>query len=100
MAVLSIPKGAISAVHYRSSMIGLALLVASTQARMSLQYYQGTFLISDGPFVFAAPTAAPAPPPDFARFRRGDTYAVWDKRGLALRSGHWIYETRFKDLAV
>jgi hypothetical protein len=81
-------------------MIGLALLVVSTQARMSLQYYQGNFYISDGPFVFLAPTKLQNAKPDFVRFRRGDTYTVWDKRGLACRSGNWIYETRFRELAV
>lgn len=81
-------------------MIGLALLVASTQARMSLEYYQGNFLISDGPYVYAVPTTGQATQPSFVRFRRGDTYTVWDKRGLAVRSGNWIYETRFKELAV
>lgn len=81
-------------------MIGLALLLASTQARMSLQYYQGAFFISDGPFVFAAPMPKPQPQQTFVRFRRGDTYTVWDKRGLDIRAGNWIYDTRFKDLAV
>ena len=99
-AGLSIPKSAISAVHYRSSMIGLAFLVASSQARMSLEYYQGIFFIRDGWAVFAAPTSGKPEPPDFIRFRRGDTYTVWDKRGLAVRSSHWIYETRFQELAV
>src|SRR5690242_1645598 len=99
MAGLRIPKSTVSAVHYRSSMIGLALLVASSQARMSLQYYQGIFYISDGPFVFPSPISAEAKQPDFVRFRRGDTYTVWDKRGLAVRSGNWIYDTRFKELA-
>jgi len=81
-------------------MIGLALLVASSQARMSLEYYQGVFYVRDGAAVFAAPTSEKPEPPDFIRFRRGDTYTVWDKRGLAVRSGHWIFETRFQELAV
>ena len=81
-------------------MIGLALLVASTQARISLQYYQGSFFIVDGSFVFAAPTENTEKPIDFIRFRRGDTYAVWDKRGMAIRAKNWIYDTRFKELAV
>jgi hypothetical protein len=81
-------------------MIGLALLLASTQARMSLQYYQGTFFVGDGALIIPVATKVSRAPEDHVRFRRGDTYSVWDKRGLALRSGHWIYETRFQELAV
>ena len=81
-------------------MIGLALLIAASQAQTSLQYYQGSFLIETPGFVLPVSTQSQPAQTDFVRFRRGDTYTVWDKRGLAIRSGHWIYDTRFKELAV
>ncbi len=81
-------------------MIGLALLIAASQAQTSLQYYQGSFLIESSGFVLPVSTQSQPAAPDFVRFRRGDTYTVWDKRGLAIRNGHWIYDTRFKELSV
>lgn len=81
-------------------MIGVALLLAASQAPVSLQYYQGTFLLQDGAVVLPVTMQAQTPRPDFVRYRRGDVYAVWDKRGLSLRAKNWIYDTRFKELAV
>ena len=81
-------------------MIGLALVFAAAQAQLSLQYYQGLFLIEDEGFVLPVSTQAKPQPADHVRFRRGDTYTVWDKRGLSIRAGNWIYDTRFKELAV
>ncbi|MEA2554189.1 MAG: hypothetical protein QOJ65_2365, partial [Fimbriimonadaceae bacterium] len=79
---------------------GLALFFAASQAQLSLEYYQGLFLIQDGPYVFPVVTQAKPETSNYVRFRRGDTYNVWDKRGLSIRAGHWIYDTRFKELVV
>ena len=81
-------------------MIGLALILGATQARTSLQYYQGTFFISDGALITAVRRPQAPASDSLVRFRRGDTYTVWDKRGMSLRNGNWIYDTRFKELAV
>src|SRR5881394_8279 len=81
-------------------MVGLALLFASSQALASLQYYQGTFLVQDGAIFLPVITQMDARPPGYERFRRGDLYAVWDKRGLSIRSGNWIYDTKFKEIAT
>lgn len=81
-------------------MIGLALFLSISQAPMTLQYYQGTFLIQDGAIVLPAAVQAPPPPREFARYRRGDVYAVWDQRGLSIRAKNWIYDTKLKELAT
>ncbi len=99
-ALLLIPQCAVSAVHFRSSMIGLALLWATTQARISLQSYQGTFVVRDGVLNIPVLSKATTSSPDFVRFRRGDGYAVWDKRGLSLRHKNWIFDSRLSGLPV
>lgn len=81
-------------------MVGLALLIAATQAQVSLQYYQGSFFIRNGALILPVQAQTKPDRADFVRFRRGDTYTVWDKRGLAIRAGHWVYDTRLKEIAV
>ncbi len=81
------------------------LLGASPQPKkvdkVSLELYQGTFVIRHGKDVERVPADPPAPKPTLAVvFRRNAAFAVWDDRGLTTRFGEKSQSTHLPEIAV
>jgi hypothetical protein len=85
-----------------TSALALLLAAQTLEGReITLAYRQGVFLVGQGTAVEAVPVRAPEPPkPTHVMFRRGTSYAVWDKRGLTLRTGKRTRTTRMPEVAV
>ncbi len=80
--------------------IGLALRPQVVD-KPSLQYYQQTFVIRQQDSVLRVPFVAPKPKlPLFLAFRKNDTYAVWDDRGLTIRRRTHVTTSKLADVIV
>ncbi len=79
-----------------------AVLSLSQQVdKVTLQFYQETFVVRKGTSAFRLPMKpANVPPVAVVAFRRNQTFAVWDDRGLSLRHEKSMYSTRLSGLPV
>ncbi len=68
---------------------------------MALSYLDENFIVRSAAGSEAVPLKLAKPSPRwFTSFRRNDRYAVWDERGLSVRSGQWLHSTRLSEAAV
>ncbi len=87
-------------------MISLALLALSAMQRrpvdrIVLQFIGREFIARQGSKSYRAPITPIEPRPRTTiEFRRNNTYAVWDKRGLTIRAGKSLLTTRLEKIAV
>ncbi len=81
-------------------LLGLAIQTTAKD-KPTLQYYQQTFVIRLSNHVERVPLVEPKPKaPLFVTFRKNDTYAVWDDRGLTVRKKSKVSSSHFEDIAV
>lgn len=67
----------------------------------TLEYYQDHFVVREGRHVYRAGLKPEAPKPVLSvAYRRNHVYAVWDERGLTVRTGGRSHSTRLEDVAV
>ena len=104
---------AVSAVHrkwvkveFEKMMVAAVLLTmlqgkARPKALPTIELYQGFAIVRDGLLVDRAPLAPATPAPRLSvSYRRDETFAVWDERGLTVRIGKRIFSTRLDEIAV
>jgi hypothetical protein len=79
-----------------------ALVLLATQApKVTLTFFQEHFIVRDGVYNESAPLKLPSDEPKLSMlFRKNDTFAVWDERGLTIRVGSKVKSTRFPDIAT
>jgi hypothetical protein len=69
--------------------------------KITLQVYQETFVARKGSVAFRTPLKAIAAlPVTNVAFRRNETFAVWDERGLSLRHDKKLFTTKLPGLPV
>jgi hypothetical protein len=79
----------------------VAAVVAQPVDKPTLELYQQRFVVRSGNEVLRVPIEVrPPEPPPAVMFRRDDTYAVWDERGMTVRSGDWSFTTRLEEVSV
>lgn len=82
----------------------LALLSSQSARKVdapTLEFYQGNFVIRRPGLVRRIPIDPPHPTDRLVvAFRRNESYAVWDDRGLTMRHGSRSHSTRLGDFAV
>lgn len=78
----------------------ILMLLGIPSGPSHLQAYQGGFLLVSGPVAVPLPFNPKPDSPQPVRYRKGDTYAVWDKRGLTIRSKQWVFNTRLREVAT
>jgi hypothetical protein len=79
-----------------------ALVLLTTQApKVTLTYFQEHFIVRDGVYNESAPLKLPPHEPKLSMlFRKNDTFAVWDERGLTIRVGSNVKSTKFPEIAT
>lgn len=76
-------------------------IVQQTNPPPTLELFQQTFVLRSGETVYRVPLDLAKPKPRLAMvFRQNRTFAVWDERGLSIRSGKRLYTTKLPELAV
>ena len=74
---------------------------ARPTAHPTIELYQGFAVVRDGLLVDRAPLIPAAPAPRLSvSYRRNETFAVWDERGLTVRIGKRIFSTHLDEIAV
>jgi len=69
--------------------------------KTSLEFYQGTFVARTGEKALRVPLEPETPKPLMSRaFRRDQLWAVWDERGLTIRTPSRVSSTHLEDIAV
>ncbi len=69
--------------------------------KSTLEFYQDTFVIRQRGTVLTAPLKIAAPRPVLSvNYRRNNTYAVWDDRGLSIRQGKHIKSYLLGEISV
>jgi hypothetical protein len=78
-----------------------ALTVTRKVDDYTLSLFQGSFVVRRGSEVARVPLNPPEEKPILvALFRRDRNFAVWDDRGLTVRTGRSVHSTRLPDIAV
>lgn len=80
-----------------------ALLALAIQAppKFTLQLFQDEFVVRQGAQKILAPLRLEPPKPKLSVvFRKGDHFAVWDDRGLSIRTGKRTLTTKLKEVSV
>lgn len=76
-------------------------LKVQAEDKVTLAFFQDTFIIRRGKDSETVPLKLPTEPPTLAApFRKNNTYAVWDERGLTIRTGKKVRSTRLPDVAL
>lgn len=80
----------------------IAALTAAAQApKVTLTYFQEHFIVRDGAFNESAPLRlTPTAPKLSTVFRKNNTYAVWDERGLTIRVGDSVRSTTLPSVVL
>jgi hypothetical protein len=82
-------------------LVSLSLAMSPPKARPTVELYQGFAVVREGLLVDRAPLMAPTIGPRLSvAYRRNDTFAVWDERGLTVRVGQRMNSTHLEDIAV
>jgi hypothetical protein len=76
------------------------LMVAQKVDKPTLELYQERFVVHDDSGIFRVPILDHELPPTSMMYRRNESYAVWDERGLTIRNGKWNLITKLADLPV
>jgi hypothetical protein len=75
--------------------------VAAPVDKPTLEFYQQNFIVRQGGRAFRVPIKPPPEKPTlFVAYRRNQTYAVWDERGLTIRVGQRVRSSRLEHLSV
>src|ERR1044072_4298054 len=79
-----------------------ALAAATAQApKVTLTYFQEHFIVRDGAFNESAPLRlTPTTPKLSTVFRKNNTYAVWDERGLTVRVGDSVRSSKLPSIVL
>ena len=81
-------------------MLGLVNQAPSLD-KYTLSFFQDNFVVRMGTQTWRTPINAPAEKPRLSvAYRKGQTYAVWDDRGLTIRRDAKVYSTRLPEIAV
>jgi hypothetical protein len=78
----------------------LTLLAQQPVDKSTLVLYQQRFVVRTPTALFRVPVVQADLPPAAVMYRRNDTFAVWDERGLTVRQKEWSFTTRFAELPV
>lgn len=77
------------------------LLLASQTAGPSLTLDKGGFTANALGKTASEPLGSPTPPQtNRVTYRKDDSFAVWDSRGLSIRHGSFVMSTRLAEIAV
>jgi hypothetical protein len=80
--------------------IAWTLLSQQPVDKPTLKLYQQRFVVRTPSDLIRVPISSGSLPPPAILYRRNDTYAVWDERGLTIRQGAWIVNSRLKEVPV
>jgi hypothetical protein len=76
-------------------------MIAAQAPKVTLSYFQEHFIVRDGVYNESVPLRLPEEQPKLSTvFRRNDTFAVWDERGLTIRVGNHVKSSKLADVAV
>jgi hypothetical protein len=79
----------------------IVALLGQAPPPVTLTYFEEHFIVRDGAFNESAPLKLPPENPKLSTlFRRNNTFAVWDERGLTVRVGAKIKSTKLPDIAT
>lgn len=83
------------------SVLFCLLTQAKPVDKYTLDLYQGVFVARKGAWVSRLPVKLDPPkPPLSVQFRKNDTYAVWDERGLTVRTGRKTVSSLLTEIPV
>jgi hypothetical protein len=74
------------------------LLAQQPVDKSTLELYQERFVLRSPSEVTRVPLRQDVDLPPAVMFRRNDSYAVWDERGLTARNGSWLFTSRLNEL--